>query len=122
MDEDAVYQPVDLGRLYRFDSHRCSAGVDEWDNPLPGCVLTVRLYTYPIVKRTPKGVWINVYGDRRFIRLGTKKSFALPTEEEAKASFIARKKAHIRILTEQLRRAEVELELIDKENKSQYIF
>jgi len=67
----------------------------------------VRVYlrTYSITKETAKGVWIDEYGQKRFVLSGTRKCFAHPTVEEARTSFIARKTKQIKILTSQLQRA-----------------
>lgn len=63
--------------------------------------------TYPVLKTTAAGVWLDVYGDKRFVLNAARKRYACPTIEEALASYHARKARQIRILRQQLVRAEV---------------
>lgn len=67
------------------------------------------LDTYPVLRVTPAGKWIDVYGTERFVRDKAHKHFACETKELALASFIARKQRQIRILRAQLRGAEAAL-------------
>lgn len=59
------------------------------------------LQRFPVIKRTPKGAWISVYGRRRFVPDNTRKKFAAPTIEGAKQSFLMRKKRQLAILAAQ---------------------
>lgn len=77
----------------------------------------IRLYLeeYPVVRHTPKGVWIKV-GEKwdysqipyvcspklKFVLNGSRKKHAHPSPEEALEGFIARKKRQIEILNTQL--------------------
>lgn len=100
---------------YRFkDVLYASTEIDITGEPVVGApgTLKVELLEYEVIKTTPKGVWLNVYGERRFVRTDARKRFACPTVEEAKASFVARKKAQIRIYRSRLRDAELALDLI----------
>lgn len=73
-----------LGMLYRFhESSACK------------CVF---LEIYYIYKRTAKGVWIADWGKNRFVLSDATKRFAYPTREEARVSFIKRKKRQLAIL------------------------
>ena len=45
-----------------------------------------------VLKETPKGVWLNDSGNRRFVLRDARKRFACPTRQEALESFIARKR------------------------------
>lgn len=95
--------------LYRFDSHNVSRGVDMFDDPLPDYSIRVALYKYPIVKRTPKGAWIESFSNpsgKRFILLTARKQFASETVDKAKECFIARKKRYIHILSARIEDAE----------------
>jgi hypothetical protein len=96
---------------YRIDDRRCSLGVDEWGGPLGGRVIELSLHKMPVLRRTPKGVWLDNYGGERFVLNGANKRFACPTVEEAQESFKARKEKQIRLLREQIRDAE---EALDK--------
>ena len=93
--------------LYRYQEQTYSLGVNQFDDPLPGYTLSVNLYSYPIIRKTPKGVWIDDYGKERFILLSAKKKFACQTKKEALESFIARKTQQIRILSNQLDQAKL---------------
>lgn len=79
---------------YRYEDVR-HAIVDEWDN-VESTYTAVYLHKYPLLKETPKGGWIDIYGTRKFVLLTARKKFAVPTIEQAKESFIARKNAQIR--------------------------
>lgn len=64
-------------------------------------------HTYPIVKVTPKGNWIEVFGlglkgDRKFVNSNTRKQWASLTEKQALIAFYYRKIRQIRILESQL--------------------
>lgn len=78
----------------RFDDDGEFAG---YAKPEIGCMTLV------VEKRTPKGVWLGSgYGtDRRFLKLGTRKQYACATQEEALASFKARKSKQLSILKSQ---------------------
>lgn len=90
------------GVLYRFNVRRYSNGVDEFDASLPGYTLAVNCDEYPILKRTPKGAWIDDGGRKRFVRLSATKQYACPTVELAAESFRRRKTRQIAILMAQL--------------------
>ena len=61
---------------------------------------------FPVVKETPKGCWIDVYGKRKFVLNDSTKRYAYPTKELALQSFIARKRRQAGILRAQLKNAE----------------
>ena len=87
---------------YRVEAQLVSAGVDEFDNPLGPAQVYIYVRKYPVVKVTPKGVWLNVYSSKRFVRQEARKRFACPTEQEAHLSFIARAERRCCILESQL--------------------
>ena len=62
-------------------------------------------YKYKIIRRTEKGVWINNYGEEKFVLLTARKKFACETQAKALTSFIARKNKQIQILSDQLEHA-----------------
>jgi hypothetical protein len=105
--------------LYRYDTIKYSLGINEFDESLPGYRLVLHLWEYPIIKRTPKGVWISSYSFKKFVLLYGRKRFAWPTKEEALFSFQKRKEAQIRILTSQLKTAEEALRLSNCEAEKQ---
>lgn len=102
------------GTWYRFENFRYAGGVDEWGDPIPGDGrAAVRVVEIAVVKFTPKGAWvIDHYDDRkRFVLGAARKRYACPTIEEARASFVARKRRQIQILKARARDAEEALAL-----------
>jgi len=100
--------------LYRYDVTRWSRGCDEFDNPISGSRVEVSLNECPVLKRTPSGAWIDVYGARRFVRLAARKQYACETPAEAAESFRRRKTRQIEILKSQLAEAEQALRQLDR--------
>lgn len=96
--------------LYRFSDYRVSNGVDEYERSLGGGV-KVRLDRFCITKKTPKGVWIDAWGEDKFVNLTAVKQYACVSVESAKQSYLARKKRQISILSSRLRLAESALSL-----------
>ena len=59
--------------------------------------------SYHVTKRTPCGAWIYMSaGKKKFILNTAKKRFAIADLEEAKASFLARKRRQLGILRAQI--------------------
>lgn len=75
--------------------------------------------SFPVIKYTNCGVWIDVYGRKRFVNLGARKKYACLTEQEALESYHARKKRQVRILKLRLAEAEAALTL-NMDNISAY--
>jgi hypothetical protein len=63
------------------------------------------LDNYTVVGVTTCGVWLDVFGVRKFVLLSASKRYAAPTIEEAQVSFCFRKRRQIKLLTAQLTRA-----------------
>lgn len=101
---------------YRIDAFKYGEG-DLWFGEkkhrptVPGTdhTLGLTLYTVPIERRTPKGVFI--YG--KFINNEWRKKFAYPTKEEAVQGFLMRKRREVEILSSRLAHAKVALQLIE---------
>jgi hypothetical protein len=72
--------------------------------------IRVYLSKYPITKKTNKGIWIDIFGRKRFVLLSARKKYACLTQEEALESFKARKNRQIRILNSQLTHAKEALD------------
>lgn len=123
--------------LYRYEDVHYSAGVDQFDNPLPGGRIRVELREYPVLKRTPKGAWIKecwkwsammpfpgeeTRQDRgeRFVLLTARKRFAAETKEQALDDYKARKRRQIRILKARLLSIEAALFAVDRPNMEGY--
>jgi len=69
-----------------------------------------------VIRHTPKGVWIKVHGEPRFICHTWTKRFALPSIDEAKHSFIKRKERQAGIYEARARIAREAITLIGKNN------
>lgn len=72
-----------------------------------------QILAFPVVRETPKGVWIRTQERRwycdeklKFVLRGSRKRWACPTVEEAKVSYHERKRAQVRILRARLANAE----------------
>lgn len=98
---------------YRFEEVSYSAGLDEWEQPLGPSEVKVHLRQFPVTIQTPKGVWIDAWNGPRFVLRDARKRYACPTKEEARVSFIARKKAQIRIYNARIRTAKLALNIIN---------
>lgn len=72
-----------------------------------GSRVELQLCEFQVVRQTPRGVRINDYtGRSRFISRDWNKQWACPTVEEARQSFMARKRRQVLILKARLARAE----------------
>lgn len=91
-----------LGVVYRYKQQRYAPSTDEWDRLCGEGRLVLLCTEFRIIKRTPKGVWIDDYVRKRFINLEARRKFACANKADALASFIARKNRHIAILNAQL--------------------
>ena len=98
--------------LYRYEDYLVSAGVDEFDNPLGPPSVKVSLRKFSVIKKTPKGVWIDIFLGKRFVLSSARKRYACQTVEEAKDSFIARKNRQIHILGNRIKHAEEAIEKV----------
>lgn len=98
---------------YRYDDRQYAPPLDEYDNVCGEGRVEVTLTKFPIIKYTPKGAWIDLYGDKKFVLRTARKRYACPTKEEAKESFLARKAKQIRIYKAKIRRAELAITRIE---------
>ena len=101
---------------YRFEDRlESSGGFDMWGEWEPGpSHPVIHLNTFPVLRHTPKGVWIRDHGgDRRFICNSWTKRYALPSIEEAKHSFIKRKERQAGIYEARARTARQVLNFIN---------
>jgi hypothetical protein len=89
--------------LYRLEYNRVSLGVDEYDDPLPGHNISLYMSAFRIIRRTPKGAWIErMFDGQKFILLTATKQWASETEEKAVRQFIRRKTIQKRIVESHL--------------------
>lgn len=103
--------------LYRYNDQKCSRGLDMFDEPIQGFNTDIVLSKYKIIKRTPKGAWISTCDwtdDKKFVLLIARKQYACETTEEAKQSFIMRKRRQLEILSTQLEHVKLALQQIEK--------
>jgi hypothetical protein len=89
--------------LYRFEYRRVANGMDDWDNPSINYRVVLELRKFEIVKKTEKGCWIRSFPfsqtmPRKFVLNKARKRYAYPTVEEARLSFLARKKRYLGFL------------------------
>ena len=83
---------------------------DERFYPLSKPRVSIFYESFPVIRRTPKGVWLQLpgyYGDKRFVLRDARKRFACPTKEEALESLHARTKRRVLILGAQLKKAQI---------------
>lgn len=100
--------------LYRYDQY--STGIyDDLTETISFRQIKLHLKEFEIIKATLKGVWINVYGSKKFVNLCANKKYACKTIKEAQESFRKRKLAQIRILSRQLQDSEDALTLVERE-------
>lgn len=103
-DTDEVY--------YRYEAiTTCSW--DEYSELAIARHVHLQLQRLPVIKRTPKGVWVNDYGTKRFVLDRARKRYACPTPEEAVESLLARKRRRAAILRSQLSDTERAIELAE---------
>ena len=99
-----LYSDFDVGEDKREKYYRVDAYED-------GPNITIYTASYPVISKTPCGVWIDTTYymgsySKRFINNSWRKRWACATVEEALLSFIARKECQIRKLKSQLQSAE----------------
>lgn len=79
----------------------------------------VHLFYFKILKRTPKGVWIEEFAPKpRFVNQTKKKQWAWSSKEDARASFLFRKRRQKAILEEQLERLNELIASVEKQWKT----
>lgn len=97
--------------MVRAEARRYSVVVDAEAERFGTSGPRLELYYFRVLRLTPCGVWIDVWGTERFVLLGATKKWACKTTDEALASLVARKRRQVSILTRQLREAEEDRDL-----------
>lgn len=97
MVKDHHYEPVI--RWYRY--------VDE-NLATP----TIQLYSFRVVKKTERGVWIDYSGTHTWVSGSSRKRFAYPTKALAFEAFVARKNSHMKHIQDTKRHLDHILHLI----------
>ena len=98
---------------YRYTDHMVSAGVDEWGDSIGPGRVEVCLSKFRVLKHTTKGVWLDVYGQGRFVLNYSRKRYAHATVEEARESFIKRKERQIGIYSARIGQAEAAIRRVN---------
>jgi hypothetical protein len=99
---------------YRVTDGRYAAAADEWGRPVGRGEPYLHIHEFPVLRETPKGVWLDLGGwmPPRFVLRDARKRYACPTKAEAWESFVARKRAQLRILTAQVAHVEEVLRMV----------
>ena len=81
----------------------------------------LKLKTYPLLRETPQGYWISLYGlsysPKKWVSKTGRKRFAYPTQEEALNNFIRRTEKRVKYLENDLSSAQRGLVLAIKEQE-----
>ena len=89
---------------HRIDYVRYAAPLDEFERPSGSGSLELVQQTYPVLKHTKKGAWLDIgCGCRRFVLCVSKRQFASPTLSLAKLKFRKRKERQLGILRAKIR-------------------
>lgn len=91
--------------LWRIDDRVYSVVLDAESERYGTSDPHIEAQWFPVVKRTKRGAWINVWGSRKFVRVDARKRWACPSLDEAVASFLARKRRQEAIHLSVARRA-----------------
>jgi len=102
--------------LWRVQACRCSICVNPELEFYGVSQSHLEAWWYRVSKRTRCGAWID--GGGKFVNLQARKQWACNTVDEALASFIARKRRQVSILSAQLKAAEADLSLALKEQQA----
>ncbi len=100
---------------YRFEDFGTAPPLDEFERPIDEGGIIIHLRKLRVTKHTPKGVRLYLWHDEsKFVLAGARKRFACPTIEEAKESFLARKKKQLSIIEHQASYVRAVIKLSDK--------
>lgn len=95
--------PVVEGSWYRYEDSK-GWGSQVW------------LRQFRVIRKTPRGVWLDDYGLERFVLNDARKRFAYPTVELAWESFLIRKQKQIAHLKNQLEHVGAVLKAAEERN------
>lgn len=111
-DHPVVHVPDEM--WYRFEDVRYSIA-DDWGDHVE-THLKVELRKYWVHHHTPKGVWLGLFrgSKHRFVLKSATRRFACATIEEAKISFIARKRKQAAIHRTRADQADQAIQLVEK--------
>jgi hypothetical protein len=80
----------------------------DWDENV-----SLELLKFDVGRKTPKGYYILVNYEEKWIPANAKKAYAYPTIEQARTNFIKRNQTRKKILTSQLKMVEQSLKKIE---------
>ena len=86
------------------------------ENEIIGGEYYIHYWEFEVTKNTPKGVWISVYGKKKFILLYATKKYACATKEEALYALLRRKQIYQKRLQETLDNISYELKALESLN------
>ena len=92
-------------KLYRYEDYL--TGYDVYTT------VEIREISFDVVSTTPKGYYIDVLGDKKWVSKTSRKRYAYPTRKEAMIGLKARKYRQTEILTARLDRARSAFNQID---------
>lgn len=92
---DAPNDP-DQEYWYRVDHyHGASFDSDgDWQRSYDTC----KIQKFKVISHTPKGVWLDVYGEKKFVLGTSRKQYAVPTEELAYLDFLYRSNRYVNMM------------------------
>lgn len=97
---------------YRYTDRHWAPMLDQFEQPMGDGRKEISITMYKILKKTPKGFWIETgLDEKKFVLSCANKTFACSTKEDAMQSYIFRKKKQIKILSRQLVDAELFLNI-----------
>lgn len=93
---------------YRANDTQYAGGVDEFGDVIPGDrgPIGIRIDKYEVAKQTPCGVQLDLGYRRRFVRKDSYRRWACPTEDEALASLLARRRRQASIYEARAKQAD----------------
>jgi hypothetical protein len=106
--------PATEDHLIRCEARRRSITLDAELELYGTSPPSLEFYRFKILKRTPKGAWINSFEGKRFVLLTAAKQYASSTQAEAVNQLRSRKRWRIKILSRQLKDAKEDLALAEQ--------
>jgi hypothetical protein len=98
---------------HRIEFLHFAAPLGEFGEPIGEGSIELIHHKFPVVKKTPKGVRLNLGFGLRTVLFDSKRQYASPTFEQAKDKFQKRKKRQIEHLQAQIKSIERALTKLD---------
>lgn len=100
---------------YRYEDVAVQKNSDDFGFTSGPAQVQVVLRKFPVVRTTPKCVWVNYNGEDKRIRAEAPKRFAHPTPIQALEGFVGRKQSQVRVFQMRLQRAQQALAIGTRE-------